>query len=1073
MFIVVDFFFRLVMPLKQQQDKAAWQWAEQTDPQDITFDHVKTAYRLDLKPCPVGACRRNCKGNPFCLNGIGERQWFREIDERNWNDIEDPNNDRRNKGMFVGLKNLGATCYVNTFLQLWFQNVRVRQAIYSWRKSVNDDTEATVLPEWSPNSICEHLQVIFAMLELSVRRFIDPSPLINHLRLDAREQQDAQEFSKLFLSSLEASLSDGKDCKTQSIIQKQFCGQYTYVTTCDTCNGDSKNSSTFYELDLNIKGQKTLEDCIRDFLKEEKLEADNQYMCTNCGSKQNATRKICIDKIPPVLNLQLLRFVFDKKTWQKKKLNNFIQFPSVLDMGHFMSQPEGTILYDLTAVLIHRGPTAYSGHYIAHIKDPKGNAWYKFNDEEIEQFKGRNLQLGSEDDPEDGVKQQRGRTPKGYHSTRNAYMLVYTRNDAGTCPVNGETVLAKELVPKDVLHYVDKDNEKFENWVLDLLTMREHNIEKGMKQQQEIKDLYDSLTCKDTDNLVSCEWISLRWLNKWLADPDKIKSVSKDQFLCQHGKLLPDSTPKLKCVSTIGASKVSEHYSFGSRLNVQEMLCFNCVRVRCHITRTKKQMVEDERYFNTRLKSCFEPDLTNWVGKQSLRSWKRLALEQLEQDPEEEEEEHKSDTSSANGEYDQNLENITDEQLEEEQIRGLSLQEAEEKPQEDVTKKVEKESILRFNEDLLCEHGNLCVDLTVVGKLITADVWQRLQKYFPNCPTFTRDSGTCDVCRLSIYKEQQNIDSNRMMALEQKTALPDLFNDRRRPLLENGTPEINVISTMFLQDWRKFVKDPSKREPITNVLNKLLLCEHGGFLYPVDLMGVNAKQGDVTFLWPEEWTNICKMFNFDTEIKITQANENGHTIYSTIPDICPTCVADSIERQEKEKFEYDSAVVYVAKAPKEASAKGMPASPSLDDTDPDYGTVTSLNNPKKRKKVTEDQPLKMPRLEESADSVRRSSRRKNRRGEKEVKISSDQTLKEFKLKLMSLFSVPPFDQNLLIDGQLLSGDSATLGQLRVYPGAFITLKADEPVENPMLLEDLYQVSSTQETGFKGTSLLST
>ena len=59
---------------------------------------------------------------------------------------------------------------------------------------------------------------------------------------------------------------------------------------------------------------------------------------------------------------------------------------------------EGSVLYNLTAVLIHRGPSAYSGHYIAHIKDSRGQAWYKFNDEEIEKMAGRNLQLGNEED---------------------------------------------------------------------------------------------------------------------------------------------------------------------------------------------------------------------------------------------------------------------------------------------------------------------------------------------------------------------------------------------------------------------------------------------------------------------------------------------------------------------------------------------------------------------------------------------------------------------------------------------------------------------------------------------------
>lgn len=39
-------------------------------------------------------------------------------------------------------------------------------------------------------------------------------------------------------------------------------------------------------------------------------------------------------------------------------------------------------MYELTAVLIHRGPSAYSGHYIAHVKDPVQGVWRRLNDEE-------------------------------------------------------------------------------------------------------------------------------------------------------------------------------------------------------------------------------------------------------------------------------------------------------------------------------------------------------------------------------------------------------------------------------------------------------------------------------------------------------------------------------------------------------------------------------------------------------------------------------------------------------------------------------------------------------------------
>lgn len=59
---------------------------------------------------------------------------------------------------------------------------------------------------------------------------------------------------------------------------------------------------------------------------------------------------------------------------------------------------EEKCVYELSAVLIHRGISAYSGHYIAHVRDALSNDWYKFNDEEIEKMEGKKLQLGLEED---------------------------------------------------------------------------------------------------------------------------------------------------------------------------------------------------------------------------------------------------------------------------------------------------------------------------------------------------------------------------------------------------------------------------------------------------------------------------------------------------------------------------------------------------------------------------------------------------------------------------------------------------------------------------------------------------
>lgn len=43
-------------------------------------------------------------------------------------------------------------------------------------------------------------------------------------------------------------------------------------------------------------------------------------------------------------------------------------------------------------------------------------------------------------------------------------------------------------------------------------------------------------------------------------------------------------------------------------------------------------------------------------------------------------------------------------------------------------------------------------------------------------------------------------------------------------------------------------------------------------------------------------------------------------------------------------------------------------------------------------------------------------------------------------QIMHAFSVAPFDQNLSIDGKILSDDTATLGSLGVIPESVILLK---------------------------------
>lgn len=1159
------------MPPKLTLDKQCWQWAETTDPENVTLEHIRTAYRLNLPACKLGVCKRQCKGNPFCVNCIGEKVWFGKIDDDSWHDIQDPQEEMRKPGMFVGLKNLGATCYVNTFLQLWFHNETVRKGIYKWREMWSD---TDLSQEWRPGSVCAHLQVIFGLLESSERRYIDPSEFIKHLGLDAGLQQDAQEFSKLFLSVLEENLQQGRTNSNTNVIKDQFCGQYAYVTRCSRCHNASERVSEFYELDLNIQGHKTLAESLKGFLEVEHLNGDNKYMCSHCNSKQDATRAIELRSLPPVLNLQLLRFVFDIKTGSKKKLNSCIQFPEVLDMTEFFPG-NFPVIYDLNAVLIHRGPSAYSGHYVAHIKGKDSQTWYKFNDEEVEQIQGRNLQLGSEEEL-DGKKQKGTRTPKGHHSSKNAYMLVYTRRVANIpqssassgqnvpeyefavpchsfsesvqcssstpCPglksprdlcesaslpnlklknMNGNNNVKtsleddKNLMPEYVTKFVERDNADFEKWIAEMNSMKLENIAKGQEKQETVKAIYQDLAYSKDDG-DKFEWIPMKWLSEWLADPSTAPAIKISSYKCDHGKLCPEQSVRMKCVSECGSDQLFSMYGGTDRLRGDNSLCLKCVQQKCHVIRTKQRILEDDKFISAVLKTDFSFERSFWVGKGSFRSWRRLAIEQLAEFEEKiKTQKCKGDADSADEETDANgeqtvgssdiemVENQVTQSASDSQIgvsgevrfndRSRSSGRKVKSESSIISSTDEKENVgnssmskandfdidcLKFNEDLLCEaHGGLDPDV-LCRKLIPESVWLRLKRYFPDCAEFPFESPSCERCTESIKAENETKERNKMLASVQKADLADLFHDRKRPTSIHPTDGVYVVSTDFVQAWRNFVKDPVKLEPLTNIVNEILLCEHGEYLYPPPEFGPLHSDEKLTYISADEWKRLVVHFHYDYDISVICCVDNDRQTVVTFPKVCEECLVRRLSYEESEMFDYSNGVLYIRKQNKVDKMVENPTENSdsnLDD--PEFQDKINSGSARKRSTGSVDAQFEPPEKAlknvEGCKVLRKSQRHRKTRGEKEINISSKQTLKDLKLKVMSLFSVPPFDQNLYVDGRLLTDNDKTLADLRVASGSVVVLVADEPQEGPSFLEEYAKASGIPESGFKGTNLLST
>ena len=1051
-------------------DSIAWEWTEKLD-NVITEENIKSSYKLLLPKCTN--CRKNCSNNPRCFHGLGEAAWVKsssatENEEFIQKVKQELNAERRSANELVGLRNLGATCYVNTYLQLWFHNLDFRRAIYALA-----DHSATK-DDCLPQTICGQLQLMFGLLQNSLSKSVDPTSFINCLGLPTDLQQDAQEFSKLFMCLLETTPG------LSQVIQQQFSGKYAYVTRCLRCQTVVETAARFYELDLNIQGHKDLKSSILEYLKEEHLENDNQYFCNNCQLKQDAIRQIVLKELPPCLSIQLLRFVYDRASQRKHKINTNLSFPETLDFSSYVSLSEKAnstnLEYRLSAVLLHRGLSASSGHFVAHILDSSTNSWFQFNDEVVAKMKkGKKLHLDSsvsEDDVWSEINEapapKKLKTAKGRYSSKDVYMLVYTRKSENDVEV--------PQLPKQVAHCVEQENAKFEADLAKNLLKAEEEHKAKVVVEAKMEKLIKIL---NSDTSTTYKWVPVALLRNYFHS-GKLQTYEfplRSKFLCDHGNLSLTAVNSLKYVPKQAIDMI---YA-----DSNEMFCFDfnlcqaCVYSRCSWLQGKRKLAHDAMTVSKVL-HAFESSKANesencfYVGRLSFRKWKFLATQDL------------------NKKY---------------QPKVTSLTEINE---EFATESYDADEF-RFNSDLLCSHKNLMIDLST-AVVVPQKIWDTLLKYFPNCPSFKVEN--CSQC-LACYKDEKEKEAAKQLsktrANKQKDSLYELYMNKNRPIYpsirdhtvagKNATERYYIVSCDFVGRWKDYIRNPNKYEPVDCVDNQVFLCEHKKLLY--DLPSQLSISLDVkcdsdpkcVLLWNNEWDFIKKNFTIDFSICVekrvifpcsvvlekmavpavvglpdssaaakTETGDSGTVVPSVLiksnlnnnfvdaasdakvtvdvtisPALCCECIKGlAIEEQKKLQF-YDDADIYVVKSTK---------------------TVIEMVEAVSRAEFSH------------STNVRNIRSRRCARGEKRISnISSNFTLKQLKLKIMTLFSVPPFDQNLWLNGKFLSDDSATLGSLDIIPECTLTLVEDlpNPDDVPFICET--SKSAEPEVGFLGTSLI--
>ncbi|XP_007563748.1 ubiquitin carboxyl-terminal hydrolase 47-like isoform X1 [Poecilia formosa] len=253
---------------------------------------------------------------------------------------------------YYGLRNQGATCYLNSILQALFMTREFREAVKSCSKHHKDDINVG-------------LHTLFESLK---KKTSETTEVTKTLRIEkVYEQQDAGQY-------LEKILSDVSDEAS-----KIFRGDLVHRTVCDQCGSHTDDEVPFFFLSLPLmdssNGNYSVEDGIQEFLKDVDFCGEDQMYCDKCKYKRDTTVKYELKRHPKILILLLKRFEYNYHRMSYSKDSRAV------DVCYTINLPENQT-YELYALVEHFGSLT-GGHYTATIKPEDEDRWYKFNDSSV------------------------------------------------------------------------------------------------------------------------------------------------------------------------------------------------------------------------------------------------------------------------------------------------------------------------------------------------------------------------------------------------------------------------------------------------------------------------------------------------------------------------------------------------------------------------------------------------------------------------------------------------------------------------------------------------------------------
>ncbi|KAL5702533.1 ubiquitinyl hydrolase 1 [Ranunculus cassubicifolius] len=346
---------------------------------------------------------------------------------------------------YVGLKNQGATCYMNSLLQTLFHIPCFRKAVYC-------------MPIVGDGGMPLALQTLFYKLQCKGRS-VGTKALTKSFGWDSSDsflQHDVQELNRVLCEKLEDRM---KGTVVEGKTQELFEGHHMNYIECIDVDYKSTRKESYYDIQLDVKGCRDIYASFDKYVEVERMDGDNKYRAEEHGL-QDAKKGVLFVDFPPVLQLQLKRFEYDFMKDTMVKINDKYEFPLTLDLdrenGKYLSPDSDRgirNLYTLHSVLVHRGGV-YGGHYYVFIQPTLSDQWFKFDDVNV-----------TKEDRNAAVEEQYG-GDDFFHVAKcsSAYMLVYIRDsdkDKILCEVD-ENDIADDLRMRLKLEKEEKEKKKKE-----------------------------------------------------------------------------------------------------------------------------------------------------------------------------------------------------------------------------------------------------------------------------------------------------------------------------------------------------------------------------------------------------------------------------------------------------------------------------------------------------------------------------------------------------------------------------------------------------------------------------------